>query len=141
MKSFIAFLTISCLLLTVNFITPAFAQIGLNITNQGKKGIPISKEVLSDPDVLFGNVFRNTIALLFTVGALGFIIMFVWGAVDWILSGGDKEKIAGARKRIVTAITGLVLLGLAFAITSVIGHLLGIDSLRLLEFSIPKLVP
>lgn len=55
--------------------------------------------------------------------------MFVWGAVDWILSGGDKEKIASARKRITTAIIGLVLLSLTFVVMVVVGQILGIGSL------------
>lgn len=112
-------------------------EIGLDPkSNPG--GINVAKD-MADPGELLGTVFKNGIILLFTVGGLGFTIMFVWGAIDWILSGGDKEKIAGARKRIVTAITGLVLLSLTFVVATVIGHLLGLDSLRLLKFDIPKL--
>lgn len=130
------------LLLAISFLfftDVAYAQgIGLNLTKQGtRRGIPV-KDVAKVDDLL-GLVFKNFIVLLFTVGALGFIIMFVWGTVDWILSGGDKEKVAGARKRIITAITGLVLLSLTFAVTVTIGQILGINSLRILDFTIPKL--
>lgn len=111
--------------------------IGLNLGKQGdNRGIKLTSE---NPDTLFGVIFKNIIVLLFTIGALGFIIMFLWGAVSWILSGGDKEKIAGARKRIVTAVTGLVLLALTFVITVVIGQILGLKSLRELNFPIPQL--
>lgn len=113
------------------------AQIGLNLNNQGDKGIKVPS--VKDSEGVFGIAFNNFLALLFTVGALGFIIMFLWGAVDWILSGGDKEKIAGARKRIVTAITGLVLMALTFVITIVIGQILGLQSLRQFKFIIPQL--
>lgn len=118
------------------FTNTAYAQIGLNATKQGDRGLKID---VKNPDNSLELVFKNFIVLLFTVGALGFIIMFVWGAVDWILSGGDKEKIAGARKRIVTAITGLVLLALTFVITIIIGQILGLKTLRQFEFDIPQL--
>lgn len=110
-------------------------EIGLDAKKQ-PGGINLTS---NNPDELLGSVFKNSIVLLFTVGALGFIIMFVWGAVDWILSGGDKEKIAGARKRIVTAIIGLVLLALTFVITTIIGQILGLKTLRQFEFDIPQL--
>lgn len=128
---------VTCHLSLITFVSPVHAQIGLD---KGKQpgGILVDGK---KPEDLFGVVFQNALNLLFTVGALGFIIMFVWGAVDWILSGGDKEKIAGARKRIVTAITGLVVLSLTFAATLVIGQLLGLQSLRQFNFTIPKLAP
>src|SRR5690606_12682296 len=102
------------ILLYLFFTDKTYAQIGLDPTKQGNRGIKVTN--VNNPEEAFTNVIRNTIVLLFTVGALAFIIMFVWGAVDWILSGGDKEKIAGARKRIVTAIIGLVLLALTFVV-------------------------
>ncbi len=94
-----------------------------------------------DPAQTLGSIIQNVITLFFTIGALGFIIMFLWGAVSWILSGGDKEAIAGARKRITTAIIGLVLLSLTFVISLVIGQILGIGSLMNRTFTVPRLIP
>lgn len=131
----VKFLFLSLYLL---FANTAYAANEIGLDRKKKPGgIDVSQ---GSPEELFGNVFNNAIALLFTVGALGFIIMFLWGAVDWILSGGDKEKIAGARKRIVTAITGLVLLSLTFVIIIVLGQVLDICYLRQFKFPIPSLV-
>jgi hypothetical protein len=68
------------------------------------------------------------------------MIMIIWGAVDWIFSGGDKEKIAGARKRITQSIIGLVLLSSAFVIMLVLGQILGIGSLYSGQFTIKGLL-
>lgn len=119
------------------FAGNAFAAIGLD-PNRDMPGI---KPNIQNPASTLGIVIQNVIFLFFTIGALGFIIYFIWGAVDWILSGGDKEKIAGARKKITTAIIGLVLLSLTFVIMQVVGQILGIGSLINRNFSIPKLLP
>ena len=126
-------------ILTTNFfIKDAFAQIGLNPNRPDLPGI---RPNIDDPVSTFGIVFQNVVLLFFTIGALGFIIYFLWGTVDWILSGGDKEKIAGGRKKITTAITGLVLLSLSFVIMQVLGQILGFGSLMGGGFYIPKLLP
>lgn len=121
------------------FVQTVYAQIGLSKDPNRQPG-EIKIKNAADSGEILGTVFQNILVLLFTVGALGFIIMFVWGTVDWILSGGDKEKIAGARKRIVTAITGLVLLALTFVITIIVGQVLGLCSLRHFIFPIPQLI-
>jgi len=127
-------------MLSLSFLltNPALAaDIGLPKTSQQDRGIKVPD--VQDPVEVFGAVFTNIIVLLFTVGAIGFVIMFLWGAVDWILSGGDKEKIAGARKRITTAIAGLVLLSLTFVVMLVVGQILGLKPLYDFKFPIPRL--
>lgn len=120
------------------FAEKAYAQpvVGLD-SRRPNRGVSVN---MANPVQTFGTVIQNTILLLFTVGALGFTIMFLWGAVSWILSGGDKEKVAGARKRMTTAIVGLVLLSLTFVIMQVLGHVLGIGSLVNRNFQVPRLL-
>lgn len=132
------------LLSVITFMTlaeTAAAQIGLdpqriNDPNRPSRGIRVN---VNDPASTVGLIIQNIILLLFTIGALGFLIMFLWGAVNWILSGGDKEKIAGGRRRITTGIIGLVLLSLTFVASQVVGQILGIDALSTLKFTIPRL--
>lgn len=115
----------------------AYAQVGLK-RDRAPGGIIVPER--GESGGALGNLVKNTITIFFSVGALGFVIMFLWGAVNWILSGGDKEKIAGARKRITTAIIGLVLLSLTFVVMLVIGQILGIKSLYEFDFQIPGLL-
>jgi len=130
-------LLISLLWLFLSGAPSALAQ-GIGI-NSGKQPGGIKVSAGDDPGALLGTVLKNTVGILFAVGAIGFTVMIIWGGVDWILSGGDKEKIAGARKRIVTAITGLVLLSLSFVIMVVIGQVLNIEFLQTGNFRIPTL--
>lgn len=38
-------------------------------------------------------IVANAITILFTIGGLGVVVYFVWGTVDWILSGGDMKRL------------------------------------------------
>lgn len=132
-------LILTSLLIFIFLFLPGntYAQIGLK-RDQAPVGIIVPAGGGSGNAL--GNLVNNTITIFFSVGALGFVVMFLWGAVNWILSGGDKEKIAGARKRITTAIVGLVLLSLTFVIMIVIGQILGIKALHQFDFRIPGLL-
>lgn len=122
MKLIAASLVIFSFILTS---TTTLAQIGLTRPTSNDRGFIIKNNSSQN----LGTLIPNLINLFFTIGGLGFVIMILWGSVDWILSGGDKEKIAGARKRITTAIIGLVLLSLTFVIMLIAGQILGINSL------------
>lgn len=69
--------------------------------------------------------------LMFIFAGIAFLLIFVFNAFQWIISGGDKEKIANARKAIVNAIIGLSLLALARFIIALLGQILNIDLLKL----------
>jgi hypothetical protein len=78
-------------------------------------------------------ILLNVITIFYAVGGMGVIVYFVWGAVDWILSGGDKEKVANARKKMTHAIIGLVLLSLSFVIINIVGQIVGFNPLGNLQ--------
>lgn len=74
-------------------------------------------------------LITNAITIVFAVAALLVFIMLIWGGIQWILSGGDKEAVGKARSRIIHALVGLVILALAFLILRVVGNLIGFDVL------------
>ncbi len=76
-------------------------------------------------------VLDKSVAFIFMIAAVGFVVMFLWGAVQMIISGGDKEALAKARGRITWAIIGMVILALSFAIFRILGDLLGFKLLQL----------
>jgi hypothetical protein len=71
------------------------------------------------------NLLGNIVGLFFSAGAIAFILMFVWGAVQMILSGGDKEAIAKGRSKITWAIVGVVLMSLSYFIFQLLEALTG----------------
>lgn len=72
------------------------------------------------------NILNTAITLIYMFGTLIFVFMFLYSAILWITSGGDKEKIRSARARITWAIIGIVVLALAFVILRILGGILGI---------------
>ena len=50
------------------------------------------------------------------IGALLLLLYLIWGATDWITSGGDQEKLKNARHKILDAVTGMAILAASFAI-------------------------
>lgn len=50
------------------------------------------------------------IRLFLIVGGIFLLIYMLWGAFDWISSGGEKEKISKAQSKITNAIIGMFLI-------------------------------
>lgn len=66
--------------------------------------------------------------ILFT-GAVSLAVIFIiLGGIAMITSGGDSVKLAAARKRLMFAIIGLVVVIAAFVIVSIAIRLLGVEA-------------
>lgn len=85
---------------------------------------------------LLTGMITTGIVIFFVVGAIGVVFMVLWGAVQWIFSGGDKEGISKARGRITHALIGLIVLALSFVIINVVGTIAGFNPLG--KFTIPS---
>lgn len=81
-----------------------------------------------------GDFVTNIMTFAFTVAVLVVLVMLIWGAFEWITSGGDKESVGKARNRIINALIGLAVLAVAFALARVGAQFLGIN---LLELPVP----
>lgn len=81
----------------------------LDKTLQGKSGL-----------AFFQSFFPAVIGMGFVVGVIIFFFYFLWGAISWIMAGGDKANIEAARGRIVSALAGLIVLFSMFAIIKAI---------------------
>ena len=71
------------------------------------------------PKYQFDTIADVVNAFLPVVYSLGGIIaaaFIIWAGVDWIISGGDTNKIGKAKEKLVAAIVGLVIMLLAFAV-------------------------
>lgn len=67
----------------------------------------------------------NLVILIYSLAAIVLIFMILWGAFEWLTSGGDKEAIAKARSRILNAFIGIILFAVAFAVITVLGQFTG----------------
>jgi len=71
-------------------------------------------------------------AINFLLVASG-IIAFFWllfGGVQWIMAGGDKEGTEKARKRITAALIGLAIVFSVFALVNILSAVFGVDLLN-----------
>jgi hypothetical protein len=70
--------------------------------------------------VTINTVVAWVITAIGVFAVLAALLFLLWGAIKWIISGGDKEKVDAARKQIIAAIIGLVLVILSFVILNFI---------------------
>ena len=101
--------------------------------------IQISPPVLNGNPVGYTSIadfLNKAITLAFIIAVIAVLIMLVWGAIQWIFSGGEKEAVAAARGRIINALIGLAILAVAFAIAGVAGQFLGFNIFQ--RFDIPS---
>lgn len=83
----------------------------------------------SGGSIFIGMVIPRLVGFIFVVGSISFLFMLLWGAVSWILSGGDKAHVESAKGRITNAVVGFILLIGSFAIVKLIETFFGIDIL------------
>ncbi len=86
---------------------------------------------LEGPDafVKFNKVFSTGIGVLTISAGIWFIIQILAGSFQWLASGGEKQALQNAHKRIINAILGLFVVIFAYALISIIGLIFGFDIL------------
>lgn len=111
-------------LLTVSyFLFPASAALA-----QGSFQIGLDSQVSSrvainsDLGTFVSKVFS---AVIIVAGIASFAYM-VYGGIQWVSSGGEKDKIEGARNKITQAIVGLGIVASAWAIYKLVDYFFGI---------------
>lgn len=65
----------------------------------------------------------------FIVSVLLSLYYICWGGIDWITSGGKKEKISAARDKIIAAVIGLIIVSSSYALLNLVLQFLGVTSL------------
>lgn len=75
---------------------------------------------------------------LISIGAIMVLIYFIWGALEWISSGGDKGKVENARNRITQAVIGLVVLVGSYVIIGFLGRIFFGDTFNILQITLPQ---
>lgn len=66
--------------------------------------------------------------LLFLIAAFLAVAYLMYGGIKWITSRGDKIQVEAARKHIVAAVIGLVIVAGAFFALNVVFRLLGAEN-------------
>ena len=104
------------------------------------QGAPITSITVTKPPFGFGDIgqfITNALFLAFVIGIIVVLLMLVWGAVQWITSGGEKEAVASARGRITNALIGLVVLAVSYALFHIASQFTGFTQVGTGGFTLP----
>jgi len=75
------------------------------------------------------NIIQVSITLIIIIATLAALAVIIFGGIRWIVSGGDKEKLQGARNMITYALVGLIVIFLSYFIINTISNFFGIKLL------------
>ncbi|MDP2684812.1 MAG: hypothetical protein Q8P20_07300 [bacterium] len=106
------------------------AQINLYDTSTNLKGFgPLGLEQGQDGIKTFATFLSSAVGLITIIGIIWMVFIIITGSVAIITSGGDKQALESARKKITNGIIGLVVLVSSLFILSLIGKLIGIPTI------------
>lgn len=71
------------------------------------------------------------IGISLVIGSVSFFFIFIWGAISWILSGGDKAHVENAKAKITNALIGFILMISVFAVAKLIETFFDINILSI----------
>ena len=76
--------------------------------------------------------------ILIAASVTSFVLLLV-GALQWILSGGDKEGLDKAKKRITASLVGLAITFSVYALIAIVSYLFFDGQNNLFNFTIPTI--
>lgn len=77
--------------------------------------------------VTLPNVIKWIITIIVAAGFILAFVFLVIGGIRWILAGGDKTKVEGARGQVIGALVGLVIIILAFVVIMFVQQFFGVN--------------
>lgn len=81
----------------------------------------------ADPVQGLGKFIGFGIQMFILVAGLFLLLYLLWGAFDWIVSNGEKERISKAQSKITNALIGMVLIFFVLTVFNLLaGNILGI---------------
>lgn len=92
--------------------------------NQLENAVPGLKQLGSKN---LGQIIYTIIPYLFGIAGLILLLYLIWGGFSLMLSKGDQKAVEAARGRITTAVTGFVIIFVAYWLVQILGLILGIE--------------
>ena len=80
---------------------------------------------------LLETLFQQGFTIFLFIGICLMMVYMIWGAIQWIMASGDKQKLTAATARVRWAIIGFIVLLLSYAIIGAVGYLFKVDLLKL----------
>lgn len=93
------------------------------------QGLPFAN-TLATPEAGFGSFLSGILSAVMVIAVLLVLLYLLWGAIEWITSGGDKGKTEKARDKMTQAVIGLIVLAASLTIIALAQSFLGISVLN-----------
>ncbi len=77
-----------------------------------------------------GSVINFVLRIVMIISILLVFGYLIWGAFEWIVSGGDKTKTEAARNKIISAVVGLIIVASSYAAFLLILRFIGFKDLN-----------
>ena len=77
----------------------------------------------------FATLVSTMLGFLTILAGLAFLLYFLLGAIQWITSNGDPQKVESAKNQMTAAGIGLVAAISAYVVAGIVSIVLGIDIL------------
>lgn len=110
------------------FIASAATTVGYLLTTASV----YAQEGLKNPginaDIKVETIPQYIVNALFLIAAFLAVAYLMYGGIKWITSRGDKMQVEAARKHIVAAVLGLVIVAGSFFALNVVFRLLGVEN-------------
>ncbi|MBI2051826.1 hypothetical protein HYT33_03645 [Candidatus Roizmanbacteria bacterium] len=75
-----------------------------------------------------GDVINRVMTVLVPFAAVVLFLVLVWGGYDFVLSGGNPEKVKKGKAKITTALVGFLLLVFSFLIVRLVSQIFGLGT-------------
>lgn len=109
----------------INLYDPNTSSGGL----QGFGPLGLETTTATDAPNTFAAMLSTTVGVITIIGIIWMIVNIVTGSASIITSGGDKNSLESAKKKITSSIIGLAILVTSLFIISIAGKILGIPSI------------
>ncbi len=93
----------------------------ITLTLPGGKQLQAPASIPTGGTDKLAKILGNALSTMIVATVLITLVFLVLGGLQWISSGGDKNKIAAARHKITWAIIGLIVALCSYFIISVVG--------------------
>jgi hypothetical protein len=70
---------------------------------------------------------------IFYIAVILAVLYIMWSGIQWMTSGGDATKLASAKRRMIYAIIGLVVVLMSFLIVRIVLTVIGADGVKFMS--------
>lgn len=86
---------------------------------------------------ILAQLIANALKVVFSIAGVILLAMLLFGGIQWMTAGGDKEQLAKAQGRVTSALIGFLIFMSVFAIINFLAPALGFNFLQILKIEWP----